>query len=582
MTSPNADSANADSDEAPAAVGPVPTALRARVEEWIAADPDPATRDELVELLAAGDTAGLEERFALPLTFGTAGIRGALGAGPARMNRLVVQRTTVGLARFVLDQGPAAASAGIVVGRDGRHGSEPFAADVAAIASRAGVRTRSLPRPLPTPITAFAVRHYGASAGVMVTASHNPAADNGYKVYLAGGAQVIAPHDATIAAAAADPATVPPSPGSGAPAEELDEVEVLDAYRAAALRLVDPRANRALRIVYTPLHGMGGAVLPDLLERAGFAPPFPVPAQAMPDPDFPTLAFPNPEEPGALDLAIAEAVSHQADVVVANDPDADRLAVAVPDRSGGGWRTLSGDELGILLAEHLISSSTGDDRLVATTIVSSSMLAALAAEQGVAYVETLTGFKWLARAAVRRPGRRLVFAYEEALGYAVSEAVADKDGMSAALVLADLAARAKADGTSLLDRLDDLAARLGVHATAQWSLRLDGPDASRQIAAIVDRWRVDPPGSLAGLAVDEHLDLATGSAELPPTDAIVVRAGGRARVVVRPSGTEPKLKCYLEVTTPPPGAGGLAAARREAGLLLDALRRDVVRRCGQG
>lgn len=549
----------------------VPTKLNSAVLAWIAADPDPVTRDELGGLLRDGDVVALRSRFATPLTFGTAGLRGTLGAGPGRMNRLVARRTTVGLARLLHDE--ATAEAGIVVGRDARHGSDALAAETAASASRVGVRVASFTQPLPTPMTAFAVRFLRAGAGVMITASHNPATDNGYKVFLGDGAQVVAPYDTAIAEAADDPpkrATGPPARG-----EQLDEAAVLDAYRHAVLALVNMHGPRALRVVYTPLHGVGGAILPDLLERAGFDRPIAVPLQAEADPDFPTLAFPNPEEPGALDLAIATATSTRADLVLANDPDGDRLGVAVPDRCGKGWRILTGDELGLLLAEHLIASTSGNDRLVATTIVSSSALAALAAEQSVAYAETLTGFKWLARAAAHQPGRRLLFAYEEALGYAVTDAVADKDGISAALVVADLAARLQSTGSSLLDRLDDLSARLGVHATAQWSLRLDGSRAAREQAEVVQRWRVEPPRTLAGLAVDEHRDLAIGSKDLPPTDAVVVRAGGRLRVVVRPSGTEPKLKCYLEVTTPPPGLGGLTAARKEASLMLEALRMEV-------
>jgi phosphomannomutase len=548
--------------------------LRARVERWIADDPDPTTREELAELLARGDSAGLEDRFARPLTFGTAGLRGALGAGPARMNRAVVRRTTAGLASWLNRQGDGAAERGIVVGRDARHGSAEFANDVAEVASALGVTVHELSRPLPTPVTAFALRHLDAAAGVMVTASHNPAPDNGYKVYLADGAQVIPPHNAAIAAAAASAEVPPAGTGDNARRVVIDEVGLLDAYRFVVLALVGDGGPRDLEVVYTPLHGVGGAVVPDLLVRAGFAAPRPVPAQSEPDPDFPTLPFPNPEEPGALDLAIAEAELHHADLVIANDPDADRLAIALNDPARRGWRALTGDELGILLADYLLERSSGSDRLVATTIVSSSMLRALAADRGVDYAETLTGFKWIARAATSRPGSRLVFGYEEALGYAVSDAVADKDGMSAAVVAAAMAAEAKAAGSTLLDRLDALAATLGVHETAQWSLRLEGSDGPARMARIVERWRSEPPRAIAGLAVSEHVDLST--------DGVIVRAGGRVRVVVRPSGTEPKLKAYLEVTTAPPGLAELAGARAEAHALLAAVRDDVARRCSDG
>ncbi len=564
--------------------------LRSQVRAWIAQDPDPSTRAELTSLLDSGDIAGLRARFAEPLVFGTAGLRGPLGAGPARMNRLVVRRTTAGLATWLAAQ-HGAGDGSLVVGRDARHGSETFATDTAEVASRQGVTVRALSRPLPTPVTAFAVRHLGAGAGVMVTASHNPATDNGYKVYLSDGAQVLPPVDGAIAeaaahaardAVAADRAGEPdgrPSGGrTGAPVETVDEPALLGAYRDAALACLDSSAARELRVVYTPLHGVGGAVVPALFAAAGFAPLATVAEQAAPDPDFPTVAFPNPEEPGALDLAVALARERQADIVLANDPDADRLAVAVP-LPDGSWRMLSGNEVGAILGEHLIASTKGDDRLVATTIVSSTLLASLAREAGVAYRETLTGFKWIARAAAAVPGKRLLFGYEEALGYAVTDAVADKDGMTAALVVAELAARAKADGTTLLDRLDAIEARLGVHATAQWSLRLGGDGAAAAMAGVVRRWRSDPPASLAGLGVTRVVDLALGTGTLPATDAVVVEMGKTARVVLRPSGTEPKLKAYLEVRTPPTGDAALAAERARANELLAAVRREVAARC---
>jgi phosphomannomutase len=546
----------------------------------MAADPDATTRAELAALLEAGDGAQVRARFEQPLVFGTAGLRGALGAGPARMNRLVVRRTTAGVAQWVLDQGAEAASAGIVVGRDARHGSAEFARDVAQVASAAGVRVRVLSRPLPTPLTAFAVKHLGAAAGVMITASHNPAADNGYKVYMADGAQVIPPDDARISEAAKGAAsTTRTVAGAAAPVETIDEAELLGAYRRIALGLLDPGSPRELRIVYTPLHGVGGAVVPKLLEDAGFGPVSVVAAQAAPDPEFPTVVFPNPEEPGALDLALADAVRIDADMVIANDPDADRLAVAVPDPTSRTWRMLTGDELGVLLADHLLSSSCGDDRLVATTIVSSTMLSAMAQAAGVAYVETLTGFKWIARAALRRPGSRLVFGYEEALGYQVGDAVSDKDGLSAALVAAEIAAGSKAQGSSMLGRLNGLASRFGVHSTTQWSLRLSGPNAKSEMAGIVGRWRRDPPGVLAGLEVTGFTDLSQPTADLPATDALVFHLDRGARVVLRPSGTEPKLKGYFEVATGPVPLDGLVEARRAADLLLGLLKDDVAARC---
>ena len=575
----------------------VPRELTDRVEAWLAHDPDPATRAEISGLLARGDEAGLRERFEHPLAFGTAGIRGPLGAGPARFNRAVVRRVTAGLARY-LSGAPStgAATAGgslpaawaavaeelahrpgpVVVGHDARHGSEDFASDAARVLAASGLRALHFRSALPTPVLAFAVRHLGAAAGVMVTASHNPAVDNGYKVYLADGAQILPPHDAAVAAAAetadgpADRELLGPF-GDGV--AEVDEAGVLAAYRSAALRVVSPSAPRRLRSVYSPLHGVGAAVLPGLMEEAGFEPAALVPSQAQPDPDFPTASFPNPEEPGVMDRALAEAEDLGADIVLVNDPDADRLAVAVP--TAGGFRVLTGDELGTLIGAHLLARSEGPGRLVATTVVSSTMLSKLARRAGVAYVETLTGFKWLARAARARPGHRLLFAYEEALGYAVSDAVADKDGLSAALVVAEMVAEAKDEGGSLLEQLDELEAALGVHATAQWSLRLRGADGPEALVAVMGRWRSAPPETLAGTPVSSVRDLATGEGDLPPSDVVVLELGGAGRVVLRPSGTEPKLKVYFEVTTEPCGREGLAEARGSARYRLEQLRGAV-------
>ena len=556
--------------------GAIDPALESAARTWIEQDPDEETRAELRDLLDRGDAVTLHERFDAPLTFGTAGLRGVVGAGPGAMNRLVVRRTAAGVADWVRAKGSDAPAAGIVVGRDARRGSEAFARDTVEVASAAGVAVHAFARPLPTPITAFAVRELHAAAGVVVTASHNPARDNGYKVYDEDGSQIIAPADQQIEAAsrrlAERPAAPAESPGA---VTAVDEAALLATYCDGVLALVDPAGPRDLSVVYTPLHGVGGAVTPALLEAAGFRVTV-VPEQAAPDPAFPTVAFPNPEEPGALDLALALAESADADLVVANDPDADRLCIAVNDR--GRWRALSGDELGALLGDQLCSATVGPDRLVATTIVSSSMLQSIAESHGVAFTQTLTGFKWLARAA-HGTGRRLVFAYEEALGYAVSDAVADKDGMSAAVVACALAARHKAQGTTLLGALDALAARHGVHLTAQVSTRREGADGPEQIAAIVESFRTAPPETLGGIAVTEAADLALGYDGLPPTEGILLRAGTQVRVVVRPSGTEPKLKAYIEVVTAPPGPDGLAAARHGAGDLLAVVRGEIAERC---
>jgi phosphomannomutase len=528
--------------------------LRAAAEEWLAEDPDPATRAELRALLDAGDEAAVADRFAGRLAFGTAGLRGPLRAGPHGMNRAVVRRTAAGLAahlRTVDVPGP------VVIGYDARHGSAEFAHDSAAVLAGAGFDARVLPRPLPTPVLAHAVRLLGAAAGVMVTASHNPPADNGYKVYGADGAQIVPPTDAAIEAAiaAVGPlATVPLSDRY----EVLGE-EVLESYldRVAAV----PRtAHRDLRTVHTALHGVGAGVLRAAFARAGFAAPAEVPEQAEPDPDFPTVAFPNPEEPGALDLALALAGETGADLLVANDPDADRCAVAVP--TAEGWRALTGDELGVLLADQLIRA--GRAGTYATTIVSSSMLGAVCASRGVPYAETLTGFKWIVRAVP--DAESLAYGYEEALGYCVlPSAVLDKDGISAALLAADLAAALRAEGRTLLDRLDELAAEVGVHATAQVSVRVADLGL---IAAAMAGLRADPPARLLDRPVTAVDDL------LPGADVLRLRADG-VRVVVRPSGTEPKLKAYLEVVVPAAGPAGVPAARAEAAAALARLRSEL-------
>jgi phosphomannomutase len=554
----------------------LPQDLLARAKAWAAEDPDPLTRAELEDLITKGDEAGLRERFEHPLSFGTAGLRGRLGAGPARMNRAVARKTTAGLASYLREAFGDGAT--VVVGHDARHLSAEMALDAAKVLAANGLQALFFARALPTPITAFAVRHFGAEAGVMLTASHNPAADNGYKVYLGDGAQVVPPHDSEIAARAAA-AKVPGDRDISGPfgslLTEVDEEGLLAAYRKAVLQVLAEVGPRHLRSAYSPLHGVGGTVFPELLAEAGFDPPVLVKEQAEPDPDFPTTPFPNPEEPGVMDLLLALAERERADLALANDPDADRLAVAVPDRHGTGYRVLSGDELGTLIGDHLVSATTGPGRLVATTVVSSSMLSAIARRGGVEYVETLTGFKWVARAARLRPGHRLLFGYEEALGYAVTDAVADKDGMSAALVVAEMAASAKAEGRSLLDRLDELEAELGVHATAQWSLRFPGAAALEEMSAFMRRWRSAPPSRLGGLEVTEVRDLAQGYGELPPADVVVFRLGEAGRVVLRPSGTEPKVKVYFEAVTAPCAMGDLPEARRVARARIDALRQSV-------
>ncbi|KAA1422406.1 phospho-sugar mutase [Mumia zhuanghuii] len=528
-----------------------------QAQAWIAQDPDPQTRAELEALLAAGDDAALGERFAGRLVFGTAGLRGPLGAGPTRMNRVVVAQAAAGLAAYVLSRADAARPT-LVVGYDARHNSAVFARDTCEIAQAAGVRALLLPAPLATPVLAFAIQHLGADAGVMVTASHNPPQDNGYKVYLGDGSQIVPPADADIAAAIAAVGPVDALPRD--PSYTVLGDEVRDAYVAAAAAVAGP-GPRELVVAYTPMHGVGRDTAERTVVAAGFSPLHVVAEQADPDPDFPTVSFPNPEEPGATDLLLALADQVGADVAIANDPDADRCAVAVP--TPAGWHQLSGDEVGVLLADHLLR--LGVAGTYATTIVSSSLLGRLAAAYGQPYAETLTGFKWIGRV----PG--LAYGYEEALGYAVAPPIArDKDGITAMVRVLELAAGLRAEGLTLVDRLDEIARRFGLHATDQLSVRVE--DLSL-ISTAMARLRREPPGQLGGFAVETVDDLEHGSDTLPPTDGLRLVLAEGARVVVRPSGTEPKLKCYLEVVVPT--ADGVEAARIAAASRLDAIRSDL-------
>ncbi|MFJ5221600.1 phospho-sugar mutase [Streptomyces sp. NPDC088400] len=544
----------------------------------MAEDPDSETREELAGIIDAGDLDALAERFAGTLQFGTAGLRGELGAGPMRMNRAVVIRAAAGLAAYLKkqgDDGPELASSGtplVVVGYDARYKSADFARDTAAVMTGAGLRAAVLPRPLPTPVLAFAVRHLGAVAGVEVTASHNPPRDNGYKVYLGDGSQIVPPADGEIAAeidAIGALASVP-RPDDGW--ETLGD-EVLEAYLDRTGAALTPGTPRTARTVHTALHGVGTETLLAAFARAGFPAPVPVPEQAEPDPAFPTVAFPNPEEPGAMDLAFATARRVRPDLIIANDPDADRCAVAVPDDSAeAGWRMLRGDEVGALLAAHLVRK--GATGTFAESIVSSSLLGRIAAAAGLGYEETLTGFKWIARVEGLRYG------YEEALGYCVDpDGVRDKDGITAALLVAELASELKAEGRTLSDLLDDLAVAHGLHATDQLSVRVK--DLSL-IADAMHRLREQPPTTLAGLTVTSAEDLTRGTATLPPTDGLRYRLDGtyKARVIVRPSGTEPKLKCYLEVVIPVADATDLTSARATGTQVLESLKRDLSEAAG--
>lgn len=549
--------------------------LITRAQAWLAEDPDSRTRDELTRVVAAveaGDAdaqADLADRFRGTLEFGTAGLRGALGAGPNRMNRVVVIRAAAGLASYLLEEG-AEPGTPVVIGYDARHDSDVFARDTAEVMAGAGLRPLLLPRPLPTPLLAFAIRELGCAAGVMVTASHNPPQDNGYKVYLGDGSQIVPPADTGIAeriSAVGTLASVPRVPLETTKGRVLDE-GIIDAYLDTVAAIAGD-GPRDLAIVYTPLHGVGGGALPTVLETAGFDAPTIVAEQELPDPDFPTVSFPNPEEPGAIDRAVALAERTGADLVVANDPDADRCALAVPAGPDGGWRMLRGDEVGALLADHLLK--TGRTGVYATSIVSSSLLGTMATAAGQRYAETLTGFKWIGRLP------DLAFGYEEALGYCVDPAnVADKDGVSAALMLCEIAAAAKAAGRGLTDLLDAIAVAHGLHATDQLSVRVT--DLSL-IAAAMERLRTRPPTTLGGAEVTSVEDLTRGSADLPPTDGLRYRTADGSRVVVRPSGTEPKLKCYLEVVVPVADAD-VDAARAVAAERLAGLRADIAEAAG--
>lgn len=553
---------------------------RAAVEAWVADDPDEATRTEITALLAAADggdagaVADLEDRFAGFLQFGTAGLRGALGAGPNRMNRAVVIRAAAGLAAWLREAvGPGFT---VVIGCDARYGSEQFARDTAAVVTAAGGQAMLLPPRQPTPLLAFAVRHLSADAGVMVTASHNPPQDNGYKVYLGGravtdsgqGAQIVPPYDAGIAAQIARIERVADVPLAESGWSLLGE-EIRQAYLARVADLVPLGRAGRLRIVQTSMHGVGGATVVQALNDAGFVDIHVVPEQADPDPDFPTVAFPNPEEPGALDLAFALARKVDADIIIAQDPDADRCSVAIP--TSDGWRQLSGDEVGWLLGEQsaAIAAAAGKG-VLACSIVSSRMLEKIAVAHGLPHRYTLTGFKWISRV------EGLAFGYEEALGYCVDpEYVRDKDGISAAVRIALLASELREKGDTLEDLLDRLAFQHGVHATSPLTVRVEDLDRiTRAMASL----RAEPPTELAGSEIVEAADLSSGWRGLPPTDALYYLTEAGDRVVARPSGTEPKLKCYLESIVPVPadtGPSTLDAVRARARERVEAVKRDV-------
>jgi phosphomannomutase len=568
--------------------------LLTEAREWAVQDPDPETSAsllELVRLVEDGSPAArqeLEDSFRGTLQFGTAGLRAALGPGPNRMNRVVVRRAAAGLADFLLravGEASPETRPRAVVGYDARYNSDIFAAETAAIFTAAGIETFLMPSALPTPLLAYAVRALQCDGGVMVTASHNPPQDNGYKVYLGrhavtdsgDGAQIVAPYDAGIAArinAVGPLETIALAPGGWT---VLDQ-SVAAGYRQAIAALALPQyfPARDLRIVLTPMHGVGGETALAVLNAAGFTDVTLVAEQAEPDPDFPTVSFPNPEEPGALDLALGTAGRLDADIVIANDPDADRAAVAAKNPDTGAWRMLRGDEVGALLGAHVAArlaaagesaGAAGNQGVFANSIVSSRLLARIAAAAGYSHAETLTGFKWISRV----PG--LLYGYEEALGYCVApELVKDKDGISAAVLIAELAAAVKADGKTVFDTLDELYLQHGLHAGDQLSIRVADLGL---LDAMMNRLRVSPPESFGSSAVEVFTDLAEGSGQLPPTDGLLYITRDLTRVIIRPSGTEPKLKCYLEVIHHVGSAAELPEARQAVRAKLDEVLRDV-------
>jgi phosphomannomutase len=543
-------------------------ALREAVERWIARDPDPQTRAELQALLAANDAGTLRERFSGRLAFGTAGLRAAMVAGPMGMNRVVVRESAAGIARHLLASVPDARDRGVLVAHDARHRSDRFALDCAEVLAAHGIRVVLATSPLPTPVGVFAIRHLGCAAGIVVTASHNPPADNGMKLYLGDGAQIMPPVDAQVAASidavARDGMVVPPTT-SPAPVEPLGQ-DVVDAYCRLTLSRVPPPAA-VIRIATSAMHGVGGALLARLLAAAGHEGVHPVAEQEQPDPDFPTAPFPNPEEPGATDLLAARMGATGADLGLAVDPDADRVAVLVRDRDGAPWQ-LTGDEVGALLGEWLLTEVTsGPDRLVVTTVVSSSLLARIAAAHGAHHAETLTGFKWLSRPAMQHPEWTQVLAYEEAIGYAIGPDARDKDGLSAAVAVAAMAAAEASRDRTLLDALDDLHRRHGAHVTDNFSMRDDRPGARERRDALLARLGTSPPARIGPGAVRDVRRLAA--------DVLRIDLAGDVRVVVRPSGTEPKLKCYVEAVEPA-GDGDVEAARGRARERLVATRAGLV------
>lgn len=556
------DGAIADGDLADGAVSEqtAGTDVLATARAWVEQDPDAETRAELQQLIDAGDTDELTARFAGRLQFGTAGLRAELGAGPLRMNRVVVTQAAAGLARFLIDSGR---DRSVVIGYDGRVNSDVFARDSAEVMRGLGLDVTLLPGALPTPLVAFAVRHLGVGAGVMVTASHNPPRDNGYKVYLGGddeGSQIVPPVDAEIAAAIDVVAAGDVRSLDRATDYTVADQALVQAYvdaTAATVPAAGLPADAQPSVVYTAMHGVGWETARAVFTAAGFREPAVVPEQIEPDGAFPTVSFPNPEEPGAMDLSIARGVAVGADLVIANDPDADRLALAIPD-GAGSFRRLSGNEVGWLLGWRAAAraAAAGTTGVLAASIVSSPALSRVAEQHGLGYQDTLTGFKWVSRVP------DLLFGYEEALGYLVDpQVVRDKDGISAALELLSLATELAADGRTIADQLDAFAERFGAFASGQVATRVD--DLAR-IGEIMASLRSAAPTELGGVAVTATTDFLDGVEGFPPSDILRFDLDGGARVIVRPSGTEPKVKVYIDTVAATPAEASALADRLAA------------------
>jgi len=558
-------------------------------------DPDDVTRAELQALLDKNDIAGLQARFAAPLAFGTAGLRGEIGAGPARMNRAVVARATAGLCMHMLEANPKARERGLCIGFDGRRMSRELAEETAAVAAGFGIPVHLFAEPVPTPVLAFAVLDVGAAAGVMVTASHNPAADNGYKAYWDNGAQVIPPHDRGTEDAMAKVTSVKalkrldPKARAQAGLTRAISEDVTKRYFAGVAEIGDfgSRKGRGLPIVYTALHGVGGRWVKEALGNAGFSNLHVVAEQFEPHPDFPTVAFPNPEEPGAMDLSHALAKKIGAALVIANDPDADRLAAAAPDRNGE-LVAFTGNEIGALLTEHLLTrAGARKDKLILSSIVSSPIVGVIAKAHDARWEPTLTGFKWIANRAItlrKEQKLEMVLGLEEALGYSAGALVRDKDGVSTALCIASIAAELHEKGKSLVDALDALFAKYGVYVSGQVSLKAAGLDGPAKMAAVMARARANPPSEVAGCKVSSIIDLRDSSftgtpsfdpRTLPSSDVVIWELGEQGRIALRPSGTEPKLKLYLDASSRVQPGEAVATARARATKLMNELSADA-------